>query len=149
MDHQRYQVHYCLGCDVLAEKTSEEAAVCPRCGARVIFGSGRHRREIHVQGHNHNEVSQVTREVIRQAERPVLLNLMTHWSFWSGLLASALGVGLVILGSTGTTEFTFFGQSFKSQNVGIAALFIGASVVVLNVRRILKAYEKTHSATSK
>lgn len=47
------------------------------------------------------------------------------------------GIWLVYLGATGSTEFTFFGQSFVSTNVGITALFLGAPTVVLFIRRSL------------
>jgi len=50
------------------------------------------------------------------------------------------GIWLVYLGATGSTEFTFFGLSFKSSNVGIAALFLGAASVVLLLRRNLEAW---------
>jgi hypothetical protein len=47
------------------------------------------------------------------------------------------GIWLVHLGAVGETKFTFFGQTFGSTNVGIAALFLGAVTVVLLLRRSL------------
>lgn len=112
------------------------------CGARVSYGRGSRRKEIYVQGTKHDEVSKVVRELMQDHEKHPLLILLTHWSFWFGALLAILGVGLVAIGSGGETEFVFFGQSFKSQNVGIASFFLGAALVVLNVRRILKSLDK-------
>jgi len=74
----------------------------------------------------------------------------THIDAGSGILRFSLmatlvvavaliiaGVVLVYLGSTGDTEMSLFGNSFKSQNVGIAAMFCGAVVAVLGFRRAL------------
>ena len=116
--------------------------VCPMCGALVSYGRGRSRKEIFVQGTNHDEVSKVARKLMQDHEKHPLLTLLTHWSFWFGALLAVLGVVLVVIGSGGETEFVFFGQSFKSQNVGIASFFLGAALVVLNVRRILKSLDK-------
>lgn len=117
--------------------------VCPMCNARVNYGRGKRPREIVVQGANHAEVSQVTKELMQEHDKHPLLTLVTHWSFWFGTLLAVLGVVLVAIGSGGDTQFVFFGQSFKSQNVGIASFFLGAVLVVLNVRRILKSLDKT------
>jgi len=51
------------------------------------------------------------------------------------------GIWLVYLGATGETNFTFFGQTFSSANVGIAALFLGAVTVVLLMRRSLSSLD--------
>lgn len=61
---------------------------------------------------------------------------------FAGLLA-LLGVALIALGSGGSSEFVLFGQSFKSANVGVSALFISAVVGVLLGRRIIAAIERT------
>ncbi|MGH8498090.1 MAG: hypothetical protein ACRERV_04685 [Methylococcales bacterium] len=63
--------------------------------------------------------------------------------FFVGLLIATLGVYMVYLGNAGNTEFTFFGQTFKSMNVGIAAIFIGAAMIVLVSGRVLKTIDKT------
>jgi hypothetical protein len=52
------------------------------------------------------------------------------------------GILLVYLGSQGTTAITFFGNSFKSQNVGIAGIFLGAVLVAVFLRRLLLAVER-------
>ncbi len=51
------------------------------------------------------------------------------------------GIWLVYLGATGDTQFTFFGQTFGSTNVGIAALFLGAATTVLLLRRSLSSLD--------
>lgn len=64
-------------------------------------------------------------------------------SFVVALIIAAMGVYLVYLGASGDTEFSFFVQQFRSTNVGIAAIFIGAVLIVLNVRRTLTSFDKT------
>jgi uncharacterized membrane protein len=71
-----------------------------------------------------------------------LLKIIILGGFATGLMLAAFGVILVYLGSSGKTEFTFFGQELKSTNVGIAAIFIGAVVIVLIVRRTLKSHDR-------
>lgn len=61
---------------------------------------------------------------------------------FAGLLA-VLGIILIALGSRGASEFTLFGQTFKSSNIGVSALFISAVVGVLLGRRIIVAIENT------
>jgi len=58
-----------------------------------------------------------------------------------GIVFCVSGIWFVYLGSSGATEFTFFGQTFKSVNAGIAALFLGASTVVLLFRRALRTLD--------
>jgi hypothetical protein len=60
----------------------------------------------------------------------------------AGLIVIA-GIVLVCLGSGGNTEFTFFGQTFRSTSVAIAGIFLGASILVLLVRRSLSSLDKT------
>lgn len=64
-------------------------------------------------------------------------------SFIVGVVLAAMGVYLVYLGASGDTEFSFFGQKLRSTNAGIAAIFIGAALIVLNVRRTLTSFDKT------
>ena len=52
------------------------------------------------------------------------------------------GIALVYLGATGDTDFNFFGQTFKSQSVGIASIFLGAATIVLLIRYSLKSFNK-------
>lgn len=114
---------------------------CPMCGAQVSYGSGINRKEIYVHGTDHHEVSEVIRALTNDEAKHPFLILLANWTFWFGSLLSILGVVLVGIGATGNTEFTFFGQSFKSQNIGIASFFLGATIVVLNVRRLLKSFD--------
>jgi hypothetical protein len=71
-----------------------------------------------------------------------LLRLITVGAFVAGVLFTIAGVTFVFLGATGQTEFSFFGQDFKSSNVGIGALFIGAASTVLLIRRALGSFDK-------
>lgn len=53
----------------------------------------------------------------------------------TGAFFGLLGVVLVILGATGTTDVKLGALSFNSTSVGIAAIFIGALTIILVVRR--------------
>lgn len=72
-----------------------------------------------------------------------LLERIAIASFFVGVVLAAMGVYLVYIGASGDTEFSYFGQKFRSTNAGIAAIFIGAVLIVLNVRRILTSFDKT------
>jgi hypothetical protein len=68
------------------------------------------------------------------------------------LIIAGLGIWLVYLKSVGQTHFQLFGQEFQSDNVGIAAIFIGAVVLIIGLRRTFKSldsltdsYKKTTS----
>lgn len=58
-----------------------------------------------------------------------------------GLSFGLFGIWLVYLGSTGETEFRLLGQSFKSSNIGIGAIFIGAVIVVMTLKRAFKTID--------
>ncbi len=63
----------------------------------------------------------------------------------AGLLGALMilgGIALVYLGATGDTEISLFGQSFKSQSVGVVGIFCGAVVEVLAFQQVLKAINK-------
>ena len=66
-----------------------------------------------------------------------------------GLIICGLGIWLVYLKSIGTTKFKLFGQELASDNVGVAAIFIGAVVIILALRRILKSMDKISDSYSK
>ena len=55
-----------------------------------------------------------------------------------GTVLAGMGVFLVYIGSRGDTSISFFGQSFSSSNVGIGAIFIGATTIVVVLTRLLK-----------
>jgi hypothetical protein len=67
-----------------------------------------------------------------------ILKLMIILGFVAGIIFALLGVWLVYLGATGDTEVSFFGQTAKSANVGIVAIFIGGVTVVSLGRSVLK-----------
>jgi uncharacterized membrane protein len=61
------------------------------------------------------------------------------------VLAIALiggGVWLVYLGAKGTTEMSIFGNTLKTQNVGVTGLFAGVVLGVVGIQRTLKALER-------
>ncbi len=55
-----------------------------------------------------------------------------------GTLLAGMGISLVYLGSQGATSIHFFGQSFDSSNVGIVAIFLGATTIVVVLSRLMK-----------
>ena len=67
-----------------------------------------------------------------------LLALITHWTFIVGLLIAVIGLILTLVGSSGNTNFTLFGQSFTSTNIGIAAIFVGVVMIIINIGRVLR-----------
>jgi len=80
-----------------------------------------------------------------------LLRLITLGGYVSGIIFAVAGVIFVYLGATGQTEFSFFGQQFKSTNAGIAALFLAASLIILLIRRTLGSFDnlvKIESSTT-
>lgn len=78
-----------------------------------------------------------------------LLRIIVIGAFIAGIIIAGIGIVLVFQGDSAETEFSFFGQTFKSQSVGIAAIFIGASVIVLLIRRSLKSMDLAIHAESK
>jgi uncharacterized integral membrane protein len=103
-----------------------------------------------VSGSNSEDVEKViqsvTKDLNNSGENNIaklsIIKCIASWTFCIGALFAILGIVLVILGATGETEFSFFGQTFKSTNIGIAAFFLGAAIIVLNVRRVLKSLDK-------
>lgn len=65
-----------------------------------------------------------------------------------GVIILCLGLALIAFGnnSEANTELSFFGQTFKSTNVGIAGIFIGGVIVVLTVRCAFKSLD--HAVSS-
>jgi len=55
-----------------------------------------------------------------------------------GTLLAGMGIFLVRLGSHGDTSIRFFGQSFNSSSVGIGAIFIGATTIVVVLTKLMK-----------
>jgi hypothetical protein len=63
-------------------------------------------------------------------------------TFIVGIIIVGSGVVLVVLGVSGSTELTFFGQTFNSTNIGIVAIFLGATVTILLIRRVLDSWDR-------
>ena len=78
-----------------------------------------------------------------------ILRIVIIGAFVVGLALGVLGVVFVYLGAAGDTELTFFGQTFTSTNVGIAAVFLGGAMIVLVVRRALKSVDAAVGAESR
>jgi hypothetical protein len=72
-----------------------------------------------------------------EVARP-LLSIIAVGTMIFGAIISGMGIVLVYLGSKGVTKIQFFGQSFDSANVGIGAIFLGASTVVIVLTRLMK-----------
>ncbi len=71
-----------------------------------------------------------------------IVKLIIKLSFLFSIILIMAGFFLIYIGAKGEIEFSLFGQDFKSTNTGIASLFIGAVVFVLNFRRVLKHLER-------
>lgn len=76
------------------------------------------------------------------------LRMIIIGAFFLTAIFCMAGIWLVYLGANGSTEFSFFGQTFKSTNVGIAALFLGAASAVLLLRRTLRTLDIAVNAES-
>ena len=72
-------------------------------------------------------------ELVRETNS--LLKTIVIGAYLVGALFIVAGLAFVYMGAAGNTELSFFGQSLKSGNVGIAALFLGAATIVLLLRR--------------
>ncbi|MHB0772325.1 hypothetical protein ACYCVF_25205 [Bradyrhizobium sp. 1.29L] len=59
-----------------------------------------------------------------------------------GFALICVGVYGMWVGATSSTEINIMGNSFKSGSVGIASIFIGAVVLILNHRRLLTSVER-------
>lgn len=79
-------------------------------------------------------------ELIRAAS-PVF-RLAIAGAYVAGIGIAAFGVILIWLGSTGSSDFTLFGQTFSSTNVGVSAIFIGGVAIVVLVRRSLRSADE-------
>ncbi len=82
------------------------------------------------------------RAIAPMSAKDRLLKLITQWTFFTGILISLIGLVFIFAGPSGDTSFELFGNSFKSTHVGIAAIFIGVVMIVLNIRRILRVVER-------
>lgn len=78
---------------------------------------------------------------IIKAGRPIFMTIIIG-GFLTGLGFAICGAYLVYRGSTGVTELFLFGQTFKSTNVGIAAIFVSVVMIVMLVRRTLGTVDR-------
>ena len=71
-------------------------------------------------------------------EHAVLVRV-TSLTFLAGVVLAILGVVLIIFGDHGASELSLFGAQIKTGSIGVAAIFIGAVLIILNTRALLKA----------
>ena len=75
-------------------------------------------------------------------DRPLLM-LALVGTFVVGPLFGVLGLLLVLLSDAGTQfHITVAGYDIEIHNIGIAAIFIGALVIIVNVSRVLKSVDR-------
>jgi len=67
----------------------------------------------------------------------VLLKIAMFVALVAGIAIVISGVVFIYLGATGDTEVVLFGQTLKSQNVGVSAVFIGAVLIRSIIIRVL------------
>lgn len=99
---------------------------------QVIPSVGRHLEGFHVKDYGVDMNNNVTTP---------LLTIIIVGAFTVGLVFAVMGILLVILGASGDTDFSFFGQTMKTSNVGIVAICIGATTTILLLRRTIKTIE--------
>ncbi len=80
-----------------------------------------------------------------RAATPILA-IMTIASLVVALSLIGGGVALVWLHETGATEFTMFGNTFKSASVGVTGIFCGAVLGVILLRRAYNSVDKIISS---
>jgi hypothetical protein len=85
----------------------------------------------------YNEIITANKELIRENQRTQRL-LLILGSILAGIFFIG-GVFIAILGTRAMTEFSLFGQTFKSTSAGIALGFIGAVLFILLLRRLLQS----------
>ena len=89
-----------------------------------------------------------TQVVVASHHRPSddsgkLLFLITNWTFASGIILFLIGVVLVLIGGANAdSSIELFGQNVKTTSVGLATACVGVIMIVSNIRRILKSFDK-------
>jgi len=76
-----------------------------------------------------------------EAGTPIILAIIVAITL-IGAASIVAGVVLFYMGASGATEMSLFGNTFKSQNVAVACLFIGALIVAATARRALTSVER-------
>lgn len=97
---------------------------------------------------NKKEVNEAKRElsvpqsrlVFHKEERGIFILLISA-VFAVSVLAIIGGVLMTYLGGSGISTVNVLGQLLETQNVGVAAIFIGGIVLLMLGRRIIKMYE--------
>jgi uncharacterized membrane protein YcjF (UPF0283 family) len=98
-----------------------------------------HRRTQFADGRQEEHVSESYRtKVARWIYVPIAIGAILLAAIFGGL-----GVMLVYLGAKGTTHLELFGQKMDTADVGVASIFIGAVVVILLIRSVLKSVERS------
>jgi hypothetical protein len=79
---------------------------------------------------------------LRYALGTKLLVIVAVGGIILGAAFGTLGVLLVYLGATGSSDVTFFGQHISTGSVGVASLFMATITVILVIRRTLKSFDE-------
>jgi hypothetical protein len=66
-------------------------------------------------------------------------------TFAFGVFVVLASIVLFLLGATGQTDITFFGNKLSSQSVGVVGFFFGAVLVGVTLRRIITSVERLSS----
>jgi hypothetical protein len=83
------------------------------------------------------------REFVRdvKAVTPFLITISII-AMIAGITFAGLGVWLVVgAGETGTSTISILGQTIQTTSVGVACIFIGAIVVLMVLRRVMKSFD--------
>jgi hypothetical protein len=75
-------------------------------------------------------------ELVRM-DRSTLLMLIIAGVFLIGAFFAVVGIWLVYLSSKGDSQIQLFGQSLKTANAGVAAIFFGSVTIILIIRQTL------------
>lgn len=95
----------------------------------------------------------ITREIEIIVESPSHIrsasSILRLIAVLGALLGAALlagGIYLTFTGGLAAIKFTLFGNDFSSTSIGVAMAFIGAVLVILVFRRVLKSTDRLASA---
>jgi len=69
--------------------------------------------------------------------------LLVWLAFVAGTVFAIIGVVLVYLGAIGDTQIDLWGAKISTSSVGIAAIFIGAVLILRTFRRVLDSVDKS------
>jgi len=126
------------------EEVNSPEPSCPNCMATMHFIPTGELSKIEVRGENPDDVAFVSDVLSNKPSSDSIQKYILIGTFFAATFFAILGVIFILTGSTGDTEFSFFGQSFKSTHVGIAAIFLASTIIVLNIRQVLKNIERIH-----